>query len=163
MPFADDEDYFPVPEQSPSIAFPPPPYLGNSDQTVVGFQGISHRVTMNSLPTLPPFRTNYMTDTRDTLFSLAKDVKPELDDPINETNNIHEAIDLEGLVHLKLDTSATKNLAMITLSISDSPVNIQRPSMDLVCVIDKSGSMSGDKMIAVCATLKHIVQVSQVA
>ena len=40
----------------------------------------------------------------------------------------------------------------------ESMNNSLRPSIDLICVIDKSGSMKGEKMFLVKDTLKYLVE-----
>lgn len=69
---------------------------------------------------------------------------------------------------LKLNLSAEKGalsfdteqklLAMISLKAPDAPVEVERPAIDLVAVIDRSGSMQGQKMNLVKQTLELLVK-----
>lgn len=101
-------------------------------------------------------------------FSLAAQANPALDDPVDVSaanQSIITNYDYKSLINLSLDAETdpltckqTTATAMLSLNVRPNPnMTEDRNALDLVIVIDKSGSMSGRKIQTVRETLQYIV------
>ena len=101
----------------------------------------------------------------DWLSSCRKEPAPELDSPISvPLNDAAPAATTEPIVSVRIDTmlSDRGSSTMVTLAVEESSTQMtsERTPIDLVCVIDVSGSMDGSKILSVQETLHHIVRAS---
>lgn len=93
------------------------------------------------------------------------------EDPISTSNSKHPFFDYEKDLLLKVETisktirspSEIQSMpVMVSLQAKDLPIPVDemlsvRPGIDLVCVIDVSGSMDGEKITLVQRTLKSLL------
>jgi hypothetical protein len=111
--------------------------------------------------------------TRDFFRNLPSEYNPADDDAIEvststATRSTTTLYDYSSMVTLKLDSEtdpvtneATKVTAMLSMNIGEDPNETEdRNAIDMVLVVDKSGSMSGSKITQVKDTLRYILEVS---
>ncbi|KAI9023226.1 hypothetical protein DFJ74DRAFT_77067 [Hyaloraphidium curvatum] len=106
---------------------------------------------------------------RDFADTLPSTHDPALDDPVAPAPDAHRpagTYDYSQIVRLKLDAEsdpvtaeATKLTTMVSLTVGPDPNESEdRNAIDLVVVVDKSGSMSGSKITQVKDTLRYILE-----
>jgi hypothetical protein len=98
------------------------------------------------------------------LNGLATTAEPGTDDPVDSEAVLLAASSEAPSVSLRIDSQVPvdgRASAMVTLDIAEATSEMNRRTpLDLVAVIDISGSMSGTKIEKVRETVSHIVEVS---
>jgi hypothetical protein len=152
--------------QSPNFNMTPNPQ--NSSRNLYGNLGNM----LFQTPRLQRTQTGNGHRTRDFFRSLPSQCNPADDDAISLSTSTAtrslESYDYSSMVRLKLDAEsdpvtneATKVTAMLSINIGEDPNETEdRNAIDMVLVVDKSGSMSGSKINQVKDTLRYILEVS---